>query len=57
MKQYIKPQAVIVNVNFAHQLLELSNLRMNVNTTESHSATEAYSRGGGSSWDDEELLL
>lgn len=54
MKQYIKPQVVIVNVNIEQHLLGGSELKMNVNTTESHSATAAYGREGGSSWDDDE---
>ncbi len=54
MKQYIKPQAVIVNVNIEKLLQQGSEITMKVNATESHSATDAYSRGGGSSWDDDE---
>ena len=54
MKQYIKPKAIIVNVKSRHHLLSGSNLYMNVNTNETHTAAESYSREGGSYWDDEE---
>ncbi len=53
MKQYIKPQTSIIELKMQHHLLEPSTT-MKVNTTESHSASESFSRRGNSYWDDEE---
>ena len=53
MKRYNKPTTNVIKIKFQKHLLD-SSMSMNVYSSETHNASESFSRSSKNLWDDED---